>query len=243
MDRGLEIAASGMLTEMVRQDSIAGDLANASTPGYKPEVVSQSSFGDALNAAGATGHALDLVGYGAQISQTSVDVTQAPLESTGEPLDFALQGPGFLAVQTANGTLYTRDGQFAVDGKGQLVTASGDPVLSSAGKPIELGTHAADLKVTSTGAITAGGKSIGSLDVVSLTNPSKVGDDYFTGTPGAKPAETTVNQGSLEGSAVNPTTVMIDMIVSLRAYESSQRAIHSIDETLQRGIDGAGGVS
>ena len=232
-----------MLTEMVRQDSIAGDLANASTPGYKPEVVSQSSFGDALNAAGASGHALDLVGYGAQISQTSVDMTQGALESTGEPLDFALQGPGFLAVQTQNGTLYTRDGQFAVDGKGTLVTSTGDPVLSSTGKPIELGDHASDLKVTSTGAITAGGKTLGSFDVVSLTNPAKVGANYFTGTVGPKPSQTTVNQGSLEGSAVNPATVMIDMIVSLRAYESSQRAIHSIDETLQRAIDGAGGVS
>lgn len=232
-----------MLTEMVRQDSIAGDLANASTPGYKPQVISQSSFGDALNAAGATGHALDLVGNGAQISQTSVDMTQAPLESTGEPLDFALQGPGFMAVQTANGTLYTRDGQFGVDAKGELVTSTGDPVLNSAGKAIDVGSDSTDLKVSSTGAITANGKSLGSFDVVSLTNPTKVGDNYFAGTPGAKPAATTVNQGSLESSAVNPTTVMIDMIVSLRAYEASQRVIHSIDETLQRGVDGAGGVS
>jgi len=232
-----------MLTELVRQDSIAGDLANASTPGYKPEVVAQSSFGDALNAAGATGHALDLVGYGAQISKTAIDLTQGPLDQTGEPLDVALEGQGFLTVKTGNGTLYTRDGQLAVDGTGTLVTSDGDPVLDPAGKPIAVGTHSGDLQIGSDGRITAGGKSLGTLGIVSLTNPAKVGANLFSGTPGAKPAGTTVTQGALEGSGVNPATVMIDMIVSLRAYESSQRVIRTIDETISRAVDNAGQVS
>src|SRR4051794_41667752 len=101
MDRGLNIAASGMLTELAREDSIAGDLANASTPGYKPQVIAQSSFGDVLDAAGATGHALDLVGFGSRISATTIDLTQGPLAQTGQPVDVALHGPGFFAVQTA----------------------------------------------------------------------------------------------------------------------------------------------
>jgi len=232
-----------MLTELARQDSISGDLANASTPGYKPEVVSQSSFGDVLSAAGATGHALDLVGYGAQISGTAINLTQGPMEQTGEPLDVGLDGAGFIPVKTAQGTLYTRDGQLAVDGTGTLVSADGDDILDPAGRPINVGNHSADLTIATDGTITAGGKTLGTIGVVSLTNPAKVGSNMFSGTPGAKPAGTTVNQGSLEGSAVDPTTVMIDMIVSLRAYESSQRVIHSIDETLSRAIDSAGQVS
>jgi flagellar basal-body rod protein FlgG len=229
-----------MLTEQVRQDSIAGDLANASTPGYKPQVIGQSSFGDALNAAGATGHALDLVGYGSAVSRTSIDLTQGPLDQTGQPLDVALYGPGFFAVQTQNGRLYTRDGQLAVDGRGQLVTATGDPVLGSDGKPVSVGSHSGDLEIASDGTISAASQKLGQLAVVSLTNPAKVGANMFTGTAGAKPLGTTVHQGSLEGSGVNPTSVMIDMIVSLRAYEASQRVLHAIDDTLGRAVNSVG---
>jgi flagellar basal-body rod protein FlgG len=229
-----------MLTELVRQDAIAGDLANASTPGYKPEVVSQSSFGDVLHAAGGSMPPLDQVGYGAQISGTTLDLTQGALESTGQPLDLALDGPGFLAVQTPNGRMYARDGQLAVDGQGRLVTATGSTVLDTNGKAIQIGDHSTDFKVATDGTVTAGGKAIATLDVVSLTDAAKAGDNLFTGTPGSKPKGTTVNQGSLEGSAVNPATVMIDMIVSLRAYEASQKVIHTIDETLSRAVDGAG---
>jgi flagellar basal-body rod protein FlgF len=223
-----------MLTELARQDSIAGDLANASTPGYKPQDVSQASFGDVLQAAGATGHALDLVGYGARISGTTVDLTQGPL---------ALYGNGFLKVQTPGGALYTRDGQLAVDAQGRLTTALGEPVLDQSGRTIDVGAHGSDLAIGTDGTITAGGKTLGQIGVFSLTSPAKVGANLFSGTPGGKPAGTTLHQGSLEGSGVNPVTTMVDMIVSLRAYESSQRAIHSIDETLQRSIDSAGQVT
>jgi flagellar basal-body rod protein FlgG len=232
-----------MLTELVRQDALSSDLANASTPGYKPENVTQASFGDVLIANSQTGQVLGSVGAGAEISNTSVNMTQGALQSTGQPLDVALQGPGFLTVQSANGKQYTRDGQLAVDAQGRLTTATGDPVLGTDGKPISIGAHSGDLKIASDGAVTAGGKQVGTLDVVALASPAKIGDNLFSGTPGAKPAGTTVEQGSLEGSAVNPATVMLDMIVSLRAYEASQKVIHSIDETLSRGIDSAGSVN
>jgi flagellar basal body rod protein FlgG len=183
------------------------------------------------------------LGAGSQISKTTIDMSQGPLESTGDPLDVALQGPGFLTVQTAQGTRYTRDGQLDVDATGRLVTSSGDPVLGSDGKPIQIGADSGDLKISTDGEITAAGKRLGTLGVASLSDPAEFGDNLFTGTPGARPAGTTVNQGSLEGSSVNPATVMIDMMVSLRSYESSQRVIQSIDETLSRGIDSGGSVT
>jgi flagellar basal-body rod protein FlgF len=229
-----------MLTELVRQDALTSDLSNASTPGYKPEDVSQASFGDVLLANSKTGQVVGSMGGQASISRTTVDMTQGPLESTGAPLDVALQGPGFLTVQSAQGTQYTRDGQLTVDAQSRLTTATGDPILDTAGKPITIGAHSTDVAIAADGKVTAGGKTVGTIAIASLTNPSKIGDNLFTGTPGAKPANTTVIQGSLEGSAVNSATVMIDMIVSLRAYESSQKVIHSIDETLSRGIDSAG---
>ena len=114
--------------------------------------------------------------------------------------------------------------------------------LDARGKTISVAGHAADLTIGADGTITAGGKTLGKLAIVSLTNPAKQGDTLFTGTAGAAPAGTTLQQGALEGSDTNPARVMVDMIVSLRAYEASQRVIHSIDETLQRGISSAGSV-
>src|ERR1041384_2500835 len=105
MDRGLYIAASGMVAEQVRQDLIANDLANASTPGYKADRMAVASFG------------------------------RLPLANGGEspPLDGALRGEGFLSVQTPQGVRYTRNGQLQVDGQGRLVTQAGYPVLDRSG--------------------------------------------------------------------------------------------------------------
>ena len=243
MERGLYIAASGMLTELVRQDQLANDLANANTPGYKADRSSQASFGDLLLQNSATGQQIGSLDLGVGIVKTTTDMTQGVLTQTGENLDLALQGPGFLAVQTATGTAYTRDGQLGVDAKGTLTTATGYPVLDTNGKPVSVGSHASDFTIAPDGTVAAGGSTVGKLAIVSLTNPAKQGDTLFTGTPGAAPAGTTVVQGSLESSDTNPARVMVDMITSLRAYESSQRVIHSIDETLSRGIDQAGQVS
>src|SRR4051812_16487091 len=114
MERGLYIAASGMVAEMVRQDQIANDLANASTPGYKADRASQSSFGDLLLSNTLTGHPIGPLGLGARIGRIETDTTPAPLRETGEPLDFAIQGEGWFAVQTSQGLRYTRNGQFAL---------------------------------------------------------------------------------------------------------------------------------
>ena len=231
-----------MLAELVRQDQLANDLANASTPGYKADRAAQASFGELLLENSASGQSIGPLGLGVQIAEVKTDLTQGPMKQTGEPLDVALAGPGFLAVQTAQGTRYTRDGQLTVDAKGRLALATGEPVLDAQGKPIPVDGHSADLTIGGDGTVSAAGKTLGRLAIVSLATPLKIGDNLFTGTPGATPAGTTVQQGALEGSGTNPARVMVDMIVSLRAYESSQRVIRAIDETLQRGISAGGSV-
>jgi flagellar basal-body rod protein FlgF len=242
MERGLYIAASGMLAELVRQDQLANDLANASTPGYKADRAAQASFGELLLENSASGQQIGPLGLGVHIAELKTDLSQGPIKQTGDPLDVALEGPGFLAVQTATGTSYTRDGQLTVDAKGQLTLASGPLVLDAQGKPITVPTNGTDVTIGPDGTISAAGKTIAKLGIVSLTNPAKIGDNLFSGTAGAAPAGTTIQQGALEGSDTNPARVMVDMIVSLRAYESSQRVIHAIDETLQRGINSGGSV-
>jgi flagellar basal-body rod protein FlgF len=228
-----------MLSELSRQDAIADQLANASTPGYKPERSSQASFGDMLLINQATGQTVGSLGLGTHIVDVRPDLSQGALRETGEPLDVALEGPGFLSVRTAEGTRFTRDGQLALDAQRRLVTATGDAALDDRGNPIQL--PAGDPAIAADGTISVGGKAVAKLGVVSLTNPQRAGDTIFTGTPGARPAETAVRQRFLESSAVNPTRAMVDMMVSLRAFESVQRAIHAIDETLGRAVGGGGG--
>jgi flagellar basal-body rod protein FlgF len=240
MNRGLYIAASGMLAELTRQNQIANDLANASTAGYKPDRAAQASYGDVALANTKSGQAIGSLGYGTRIAEIRTDLTGGPLKETDQPLDLALAGDGFLAVQTPQGTRYTRDGQLAQDANGTLVTATGSPVLDDRGRQIKIPAGQA-VTVAPDGTITAAGKSVARLAVVSLTNAAKQGDNLYTGTPGARPRETQVKQGFLEGSAADPARAMVDMIVSMRAYESAQRVIHAIDETLGKGIQSGGG--
>ena len=239
MDRGLYIAASGMLSEQTRQDQIANDLANASTPGYKSDISTQHAFGQLLLQNTENGQTIGALGLGAQIAATVTDMTQAPLKQTGQPLDLALAGQGFFRVQTPDGVRYTRDGQLVLDSSGRLQTATGYLVLDTSGQPIKAGS-ASGLQVAADGTVSSNGKSVAQISVVSLTSPVKQGDTLFDGTAGTRPAGTSVVQGSLEGSGVDATRAMVDMLSSLRTYQSDQQAIQAIDDTLKKGIASGG---
>jgi flagellar basal-body rod protein FlgF len=151
----------------------------------------------------------------------------------------ALQGDGFLAVQSPNGVRYTRDGELALGTNGQLVTSAGLPVLGTNGRPITVG-GADDLTIAPDGTVKVGSRVAGTIAVVSLTGAQKQGDTLYAGTPGARPGGTQLVQGSLEGSGVDPVRTMVDMMASLRAFESSQRVIHAIDDTLAKAVTSVG---
>jgi flagellar basal-body rod protein FlgG len=219
MERGLYIAASGMVAEQMRQDQIANDLANASTPGYKADHVTQQSFGDLLLSSSATGQVVGPLSLGAQAGKMTTDLTPQPLRDTGQPLDLAIAGEGFFGVQTAQGVRYTRNGQFGASAQGTLVDQLGDQVLGQNGQPVKLNADG-----------TVDAKAVG---VFSLTNAAKQGDNLFTGTAGGA-ATGTVRTGSLEGSGVDPARTMVDMIASFRAYEAGQKAIQTIDDSLHK---------
>ena len=144
MDLGLDIAASGMVAEQVRQDQLANDLANASTPGFKPDETPQHSFGAVLLANTEGGAAVGSVNQGVALGKTYTNMTPGSMQETGEPLDFAIEGSGFFAVKTAQGVRYTRDGQFTTSAAGVLTDANGDPVLGAKG---------AQIKVSATGTV------------------------------------------------------------------------------------------
>ncbi len=231
MDRGLYLAASGMLAEQVRQNQIANDLANASTPGYKADRTTQQSFGSMLLGNSVTGQTIGSQTTAVQVTGEVTDWTSQPVKDTGEPLDFAIVGDGFFALQTANGTRYTRNGQFTANAQNQLVTADGDKVLGRNGGPVTIGAEGkVDPRL---------------LNVVLLTNPRKGGDNLVTGTPGRPAGQVAgqVRSGALEGSGADPTTAMVDMIASMRAYESGQKVIQTIDGTLGKAASEVGRVS
>src|SRR4051812_16985362 len=217
MERGLYIAAAGMLAEMVRQDQISNDLANASTPGYKADRASQKSFGQLLLANTRSGQAVGGLGQGPRIERQVTDLSPEPLRDTGEPLDMAIAGDGFFGVRTASGVRYTRNGAFSAAADGTLTDQLGNEVLGTDGRPV---------KVNADGTVDAG-----RVAIFNLPQARKAGDSYFTGSAQGQ-ATGEVRSGALEASGVDAARTMVDMIASLRAFEAGQRVITTIDTTL-----------
>jgi flagellar basal-body rod protein FlgF len=228
MDRGIYIAASGMVTEMVRQDQIANDLANTSTPGYKQDRVTQSSFGAMLLSNTKTGQPVGTIALGTLVSKQVTDLTPAPLTPTNSPLDMGIVGDGFFAVKTAQGTRYTRGGAFQASSAGILTDQLGNPVLGPSNQTI---------KVNPDGTVDA--KNVG---LFALKGAKKVGDSNFTGTVSGKPGGT-VQTSQLEGSGVDPARVLVDMETSLRAFESGQKVLNTLDETLGQAAQQVGSLN
>jgi flagellar basal-body rod protein FlgF len=219
MDTGLYIAASGMLAQQVREDQLANDMSNASTPGYKSDSSVQSDFGAMLLANTSSGQTIGPINTGVQLGAPVTNLTPVSLHSTGQPLDFGIAGQGFFAVRTPQGIRYTRDGQFQANAQGQLVDGQGNQVLSQSG---------ATITVSAQGTVPAS-----SLGAFNVTGVAKQGDNYFTGTPGGR-ATGTVKQGELEDSSVDPVTTMVHMISSLQTYQAGENAIQAIDGTMQQ---------
>lgn len=217
MERGLYIAAAGMLAEQARQDQISHDLANAATNGYKPDRVAQRSFSDALLENTANGQTIGPLGRGPVVDKMVTDMEQGELKSTGAPLDLAIAGDGFFGVRTARGVRYTRDGSFQSNGRGELVDQFGNLVLGRSGNPV---------KVAGDGTVDAT-----AVGVFALRAPVKAGDDQWTGSAaGQAPGQ--VLTATLESSGVDAGHTMVEMMSSLRAYEANQKAVTTIDATL-----------
>lgn len=227
MERGLYIAASGMLSEMQRQDLIANDLANASTPGYKADRTAQHAFAEMLLKNERSGATIGSLGSGVSIARQVTDLAPQALRETGEPLDFAITGDGFFGVQTADGMRFTRNGRFMADGQGRLTDQLGNLVAGRDGAVV---TVAAD-----------GTVDPGRLGVFDVQNARKAGEGLFTGAAGG-PATGQARSGALEGSGVDAARTMVDMIASLRAFEAGQRVITTIDSTLQKAANEVGRV-
>ncbi len=244
MLRGLYIAASGMLAQQVRHESIANNLANADTTGYKAD---EAVFRTALNGAiwrhrdpqkGAPTPQVGKLCFGAEVDEVVTDLRPGAIAPTGRPLDVAIDGEGFFVINTPQGERYTRDGAFRQSADGTLVTADRMPVLGIRGI---IRSANAPLTVAPNGDVLADGQVIDRLRIVQLQNASKEGANRFAGN--AQPLQQfSLQVGALERSNVSVVQAMVDMIVAMRAYEASHRAVLAHDETLQRAVNDVGKV-
>jgi flagellar basal-body rod protein FlgG len=238
MLEGLDSAAAGMAAQQQRLDSIANDLANANTAGYKHGRV---GFRDLLyDQAGRSSANGVRTGHGAAAIDAGRSFAQGAMQRTDRPLDVAIQGEGFLAVRLPDGRQgLTRDGGLHVDGLRRIVTNTGNIVQPQITIPKGVGED--DVQIGHDGTVSAAGRRIGKLDVLTVRSPQQllsVGDNAFvataaSGAPGAAPRSTTLSSGALEMSNVDVAEAMVEMIDSQRAYELQSKAIHTADEMMQ----------
>ena len=238
MIKGLYAAASAMLAGLDRQNTISHNLANIDTPGFKQLLLPLEEFVDTVVIGLPAGN-LGRLGLGVDARPEAVDFTPGALKSTGQPLDFAIEGDGFFRVQTPDGERYTRDGRFMRDASGGLVTVDGYAVLNSGGAPITLpqGT----ISVAPDGTLTVGGNIVGQLGLAAFDDPAAqltrdpLAGNVFAGTPGNGDTGT-VQQGALETANVNLAQLMTQMLAVGRAYEAAQRTVQLQDELLGKAI-------
>jgi flagellar basal-body rod protein FlgG len=237
MLEGMYSAAAGMAAQQQRLDTVANDLANVNTAGYKPVRV---AFRDLVYGEAGRGTARGVrIGAGAAATDIGRSSAQGELQQTGQELDVALDGLGFLAVRDANGPALTRDGQLRLDDQGRITTQAGallDP-------PVKLpaGTTEKEVRIATDGSITVRGTRIGGLRIVTVpaTSGLQGGDGNLfrttaaSGAAGAAPRTTRVIQGSLEGSAVDLATAMADMTIAQRAFQMASKAIQMQDQVLE----------
>lgn len=235
MLEGLNAAASGMEAQQQQFDSIGNDLANVSTTGYKAERV---DFRDLLynqvDVAGTT----TTQGTGAAAHVAGRDQSQGAIQSTGNPLDLAIEGSGFFTVKTPDGKLaLTRDGSLDIDSRGQLTTAEGallDPPIT-----LPKGTSPGDVAIGPDGTVRVAGKTVGKLALVTVTSPDRLlaaGSSLFlpTATSGSvRPAAgAAIQQGALEGSNVDVGSDMVRMMSAQRSYQLESSAIQTENQML-----------
>jgi flagellar basal-body rod protein FlgG len=235
MLEGLYAAAAGMSAQQQQMDAIANDLANVSTTGYKSERVGfQDLLYNQVNQAGTS----TTVGAGALAQVIGTNQAQGALQQTGQPLDLAIQGEGYLQVKLPSGqTALTRDGALALDSKGNLTTSDGsllDPPIA-----LPAGVTPGEVSIAADGTVSAGKRTLGKISLVTVAAPDHLladGAGGFTTTAasGAPKAASgaTLQKGALEGSNVDMASDMATMMSTQRNYQMSSTAIQTQNQML-----------
>jgi flagellar basal-body rod protein FlgF len=231
------VALSNEMALSRQMEVVANNLANASTPSFKAEHV---LFAEYIDRKGSSPVAF------VQDFGTARDLSEGPLSRTGNPLDIALQGEGYLKVDTPWGVRYTRNGRLQLDTNGQLVTAQGHPVLDDGDQPISVPSDAKSITITHDGAISTDKGQAGKIEVVRFQDERALqpvaGGLFVTAEQPSPATATTVLQGMIEDSNVKPIVEMTRMMKIAQNYTSTKNLIDAESDRVKNAIDKLGSV-
>ena len=248
MDSGLYAAYTGLLARTQALDTAANNLANAGTNGFRAARESfvgvlangleNAAAGDAPGAASQVGESIN--GFGV-LGGTLANFGQGPLVSTSNPLDLALSGAGFFAIQTAQGVRYTRDGSFLKSPTGVLTTKQGEPVLDTKRKPILLPTGTITVGAAGAVSVTSadGTGIVAQLGLFNFAAPGALtaeGSNRFRAETDAAvaPATAVVQQGAVESSNQDTIHGTMELVLIQRQAEMMQKALTIFDGTMDK---------
>jgi flagellar basal-body rod protein FlgF len=228
MNRGLYAGVEAMTAAERRLDVIAGNLANLSVNGYKRRSTATASFEAAL--AGRVERQIS--------TRTTVDWSQGAIEATGNDYDLALQGEGFLAVETPAGEAYTRGGSMRLDSQGVLQTREGYPLAWQGGRG-RIDPLGEAVRIDAEGFVWQGEEQVGQLKLANFESPQRLrrdGQGYLHAAPTLKQTahELELRQGHVERSNVSAVDEMIALVATQRSYESAARLMSSIEQGYRR---------
>lgn len=252
MIRALYTAASGMSAQQLNLDTIANNLANSSTTGFRQlrlqfqDMLYQNLVTPGAAQSQTTVSAGLQVGLGTRSAATEVIMTQGELNQTSNPYDLAIEGSGFFQVQRPDGTIaYTRAGQFHLNNQGTITTIDGDPLVPT----ITVPANATDITITQYGVVNAtlpgqtNPTQLGQIQLATFANPGgleSMGNNLLQetlssgnpvlGNPGGTEGLGTLQQGYLENSNVDVVTEFVQMVLAQRAYESNSKVIKAADD-------------
>jgi flagellar basal-body rod protein FlgG len=228
----ISAAVAFMSTDMTRMTVIGQNLANISTSGYRSEIPVSVPFTDYLSLGNDQAYVASLSSMG-----RVQDFRPGRLQSTGNPLDFAIEGDGFFEIMTGTGSQFTRQGNFQLDSLGRIVNQSGMAVAGDGG---EILVKSSQVRVDAQGRIFEADRQIGQLRVTRFSDPRTLvhlgGGMYMTSTATTPRSDgvVRVRQGFLESSNVNSTQEMVRMIETMRHFEAGQKVIQAYDDMLGR---------
>lgn len=264
MVKGLYTAFTGMVNEQKRLDVLTNNLANADTNGYKKEGTTSQTFADelAIKIRDTSEYGIDkklgTISMGVHLGETYTDYSQGNYKVTDNKTDFALDGNGFFAISFTDkagntSVKYTRDGAFAINTQGYLVTKDGDYVLNANGATNTDPTAyiqvdpLKEIVVDESGNIYQDGEQVATIGVVDFADYNylaKYGENLYDLVDGGEiiASEAKVDQGCIETSNVNVVSEMVKMITISRAYQAGQKVINAEDETLDKSVNQIGKV-
>lgn len=242
MSDGIYTALSGAVAMDRNLDVLGNNLANVSTPGFK-------SIKPSFEAVLAQTQGADTVGGGpdarrdVSISAMSTDLRQGALVQTGNDLDVALEGEGFLSVDTPAGVRYTRRGTMSINAEGEL-SIGGQAVRAVGGGGIVV-PEQAFITIEADGAVFADDVLVGQVEIMRFNNPAAVtpaGGGFYEGNGAVPDEETELVQGFLEESNVNAVWGMTELIRTTRVFEATQKAIQTYKDMDQKLVSEIGRI-